>query len=174
MAGRSRKYIKKSKRIGYKRTRGHKHMGGYKRTRKGQTKRMAKRQGKRTRRGGTRSNNTKWVNENGEWVQKREIYGPHDPKALREMEELIRERELNRIPQWLIDLKNKGKPVKSNTQKAYLHSGDYENASAPLSNDYYEGNYDVTGNDPEYDNPDNVINQDEIPVYGEGPYVHDD
>ena len=49
MAGRTRKYGKKSKRIGYKRTRGHKHMGGYKRTRKGQTKRMVKRRGKRTR-----------------------------------------------------------------------------------------------------------------------------
>ena len=49
MAGRTRKYGKKSKRIGYRRTRGHKHMGGYKRTRKGQTKRMVKRRGKRTR-----------------------------------------------------------------------------------------------------------------------------
>ena len=67
MAGRSRKYGKKSKRIGYKRTRGHKHMGGYKRTRKGQTKRMVKRRGKRTRRGGA------WVNYKGKWISEEQI-----------------------------------------------------------------------------------------------------
>jgi hypothetical protein len=72
MSGRSRKYGKKSKRIGHRRTR----KLGHKRTRKlGQTKRMVKRRGKRTRRSGkrTRRSGGGWVVHDKKWIREEEI-----------------------------------------------------------------------------------------------------